>query len=374
MKFYESTFEEYLETSDEYNIHEEIVIDDFSKTRFENMIIYGPSGVGKYTQVLRIIRPHSPSDLKYEKKIVFQIDKQEFIYHISDIHYEIDMSLLGCNSKNTWYEIFSQIVDIISMKTNKTGIIVCKNFHMIHNELLDIFYSYIQQFNYTTIKIKFFIITEHLSFIPNKILNICHIVNIARPTQEKYKKLLNMYEKKTTNMRGLFSSDIKEINNTDESYSILDDVQIDTVLNIKELRSFHLIKTAKTIPIDIFNTICDTIIKEMENINEINYSKFRDTIYDILIYNLDTTECLWYILCHFIMSEKLNTTSITDILNKTYSFLKYYNNNYRPIYHLESILFYMIIKIYGYKDVNYGSKKDIKYNRKGYTRNDKEKI
>jgi hypothetical protein len=28
--------------------------------------------------------------------------------------------------------------------------------------------------------------------------------------------------------------------------------------------------------------------------------------------------------------------------------LKYYNNNYRPIYHLESILFYLITKIHAY--------------------------
>jgi hypothetical protein len=129
------------------------------------------------------------------------------------------------------------------------------------------------------------------------------------------------------------------------SYRIMDDIPIDTVLNIKELRSFPMIKSQEQIPTDIFNTICDIIIKEMENPGDIHYSKFRDIIYDIMIYNLDATECLWYILCHFIMNGSLGSQNITNILNKTYPFLKYYNNNYRPIYHLERILFYMIIQI-----------------------------
>ena len=57
------------------------------------------------------------------------------------------MSLLGCNSKTLWHEIFFQLVDIISVKQNKIGIIVCKNFHTINSELLEIFYSYMQQYN-----------------------------------------------------------------------------------------------------------------------------------------------------------------------------------------------------------------------------------
>ena len=371
MKFYESTFEEYLASVDQYNIHEDFA--GFPKTNIENMIIYGPSGVGKYTQVLKMIRHHSPSELKYEKKIIYQIDKQEFIYHISDIHYEIDMSLLGCNSKNTWYEIFSQIVDIISMKTNRSGIIVCKNFHMIHNELLEIFYSYIQQYNYTFIKIKFILITEHLSFIPNKILDVCHIVNISRPSHDKYYKLLDMYQIKNKN--DLFTKDsVSSVDEENDTYKIMDDIKIDTVLNIKELRSFPLIKSTANVPTDIFNTICDIIIKEMENPDEINYSKFRDIIYDILIYNLDASECLWYILCHFIMIDKLSSQSITDILNKTYSFLKYYNNNYRPIYHLERILFYMIIHIYGYGNDNSESVCDFKCDGGGFVRGNKKEI
>ena len=75
---------------------------------------------------------------------------------ISDIHYEIDMSLLGCNSKLLWHEIYNQIIDIITAKPNKQGIILCKYFHEIHNELLEIFYSYMQTLYNSNININLF--------------------------------------------------------------------------------------------------------------------------------------------------------------------------------------------------------------------------
>jgi hypothetical protein len=93
--------------------------------------------------------------------------------------------------------------------------------------------------------------------------------------------------------------------------------------------------------------ICDNIIKEMIEIDELKFSKFRDLLYDIFIYNLDMTNCIWYILTTLIRLNKIKSINISDILLKTYKFLKYYNNNYRPIYHLESYLFYLIRIIHG---------------------------
>ena len=34
----------------------------------KNLIIYGGSGVGKYTQMINIVKKYSLSELKYEKK------------------------------------------------------------------------------------------------------------------------------------------------------------------------------------------------------------------------------------------------------------------------------------------------------------------
>ena len=53
--------------------------------------------------------------------------------------------MLGCNAKGIWHDIFTHFNDMINAKSNKVGFIICKNFHEIHNELLDIFYSYMQR-------------------------------------------------------------------------------------------------------------------------------------------------------------------------------------------------------------------------------------
>jgi hypothetical protein len=343
MKFYETHFEEYITAVDKYNLHPELAraFQEFPSTlaNFENLIVYGASGIGKYSQVLHFLKRYSPSELKYEKKMTIETDKQSYIYRISDIHYEIDMSFLGCNSKQLWHELFLQIVDIISMKPEKIGIIVCKNFHMIHSELLDIFYQYMQQYNntYMNILIKYVLITEQLSFIPANILNSCEKLAMKRPCKQSYQTLLEMNKN-------------SEAEDTQSMLSILSEINPANVLNLKELHSFAHVRNTDELPTDIFNIVCNQIIDEMSRV--VDYSKFRDSIYDILIYNLDVTDCLWYILSHFVEIGKLDAQKIGDIMNKFYPFLKYYNNNYRPIYHLESILFYFIIKINGFHEQN----------------------
>lgn len=371
MKFYETHYEEYINSTEQYNIHPEMIsmYEKFPKSlsQFGNLIVYGPPGSGKYSQVLYFLKKYSPSELKYDKRIICQTDKVEYSYHISDIHYEVDMALLGCNSKILWHELFLQIVDIVSVKTEKIGIIVCKNFHMIHNELLDIFYSYIQHYNHPTanIQIRFVIISEHVSFIPRNIIQSCKLVSIRRPEKQKYidrivdsdEKLHitdtkisgflnrihpqisskpNNVQKHTQERSEIKSSSKKKIQN------ILECLDPEYIMNIKETESFSLMNDGSEIPKDNFNTICNNIIQELLQYNTLSFTQFRDTIYDILVYNLDVPECLWYVISYFIQRNIFTENEIDGIMEKTYVFLKQYNNNYRPIYHLESIFFYII--------------------------------
>jgi len=340
MKYYETTFDEYISAVNKFNLHPEIgelVSTHFpQKLRdFGNLIVYGASGVGKYSQVLHFLKKYSPTEIKYEKRITLQTEKQNYNYSMSDIHYEIDMSFLGCNSKMLWHELFFQIVDIVAVKPEKIGIIVCKNFHMIHSELLEIFYSYMQQYNnsYMNILIKFVLITEHISFIPANILNNCEILAVRRSSKQAYMEMI----------------DANRIKNGDKTKQVMQQLDTDMIINLKEVRSFGMVKSSDNLPTDIFNTVCNQIICDMTRV-DMDFVKFRDSLYDILIYNLDVAECLWYILTHFIQHDKIKSDDISQVLQKTYSFLKYYNNNYRPIYHLESIFFYLIIKIHNYDD------------------------
>lgn len=367
MKFYETHYEEYIHSVEQYNIHPEMlsIYERFPKilSKFGNLIVYGPPGSGKYSQVLYFLKKYSPSELKYDKRITCQTDKVEYSFHISDIHYEVDMALLGCNSKILWHELFLQIVDIVSVKTEKIGIIVCKNFHMIHNELLEIFYSYIQHYNHPSanIQIRFVIISEHVSFIPKNIIQACKLISIRRPEKQKYiNRIADSDEKEDSNSsklsvflhrihpppstKPIHTQKLAEIKSVSKQkiQNILMCLDSEYIMNIKETESFSLMNDGSEIPKDNFNTICNNIIQELLQYNTLAFTQFRDTIYDILVYNLDVPECLWYVISYFIQRNIFTEPEIDGIMEKMYVFLKQYNNNYRPIYHLESIFFYII--------------------------------
>lgn len=313
MKFLETSFEDYLNSSKTHNLHPNLVkvFSKFPKdvNNIHHMIFYGPPGCGKYTQMLNFIKKYSPSELKYEKRIMVTYNKKQFFYKMSDIHYEVDMGLLGCNAKLLWHEIFVQITDSINAKTNKIAIVVCKNFHLIHGELLDIFYSYMQKYTDTQ-TMKFILISEHVGFIPSNIIQCSEILPIPRPTKTNYNKCFH---------------------NT-----LPKNVALKDITNCKNI-------ILKMDQIDQNKQICDKLIHHINNYKNMKYMEFRDNIYDIFIYNLDISECVWYILEMLILKKSItNEIELDKILYKTYSFLKYYNNNYRPIYHLESYLFYLI--------------------------------
>jgi hypothetical protein len=320
MKFYETHFEEYTTENARVNLHPKLnkLYEKFPNNinELKNLIFYGPNGTGKYTQMLKSIKKYSPTELKYEKKISVTYNKQQYFFKISDIHYEIDMSLLGCNSKLLWHEIYQQVIDIISAKTEKSGIVVCKYFHEIHSELLENFYSYMQKNNAITIELKFILITEEISFIPDNILNCCEIINISRPTKTSYVKCL---KNKLPNK-----------------------LKLENITNIKVLHIYNEDLMLQ------YKIICNKIINNIVNINEIQFLKFRDVLYDLFIYNLDITDCIWYILSTLVEQKKIKREQLSNVMIKTYCFFQYYNNNYRPIYHLENYLFYLSKQIHNF--------------------------
>ena len=320
MKFYETHFEDYIVSNKKTNLHPKLnkIVDKFPKivNDIGNIIFYGPEGVGKYTQMLKSIKRYSPSELKYEKKIIIMFNKRQYFFKISDIHYEIDMSLLGCNSRLLWHDIYMQLIDIISTKPYKTGIIVCKYFHTIHNELLDNFYSYMQENNSQCVKLKFFILTEEISFIPDNILNYCEIITVARPSKSSYNKCFKLKLDKNA--------------------------QLNKITNMKDLNS------VQETQIKSYEFICGKLINIIINVQDIKFLKFRDCIYEIFIYNLYVTDCVWFILSYLIRQKHINDIDVSRVMVKTYSFFHYYNNNYRPIYHLEGYLFFLISVIHNF--------------------------
>jgi hypothetical protein len=344
MKFLETHFEEYINSKNNTNLHIKLtnLIDKMPNelNNLPNLIFYGPSGVGKYSQMLYMIKKYSPSQLKYEKKISVTYDKKQYYFKISDTHYEIDMSLLGCNSKLLWHEIYQQILDILSAKTTKTGIIVCKNFHNIHTELLENFYSYIQDNKFSSVCIKYILLTEELCFIPEPIINCCEIIPVNRPTKVAYNKCLQLSIATKTNKNNKCSL-VEKCEGI--KAKMQNNIKVENITNIKYLHTntIELMSSHKI--------ICDKILKEIKNIESLVFLKFRDMLYDIFIFDLNITHCIWYIIVELIKDNYIKNDDFSNILKKTYNFFKYYNNNYRPIYHLENYLLYLTSVIHGYK-------------------------
>ena len=89
-KFYETHFEDYLNTNSKRDLHPKISENIFNKLPdslelLPNIIVYGPKGIGKYTQVLKLLKRYSPSELKYEKKLTVNFNKSQLYYKVSDI-------------------------------------------------------------------------------------------------------------------------------------------------------------------------------------------------------------------------------------------------------------------------------------------------
>jgi len=319
MKYLSTKFEEYINEYNKYNLHPKMdplfksLNDDIQKQN--NLIFYGAPGTGKYTQVLNYIKKYSPTNLRFERKITFNFNnKKQYVFNVSDIHFEIDMSLLGCHAKVLFNDIYYHILDILSARAHGTGIIVCKNFHHIHSELLDIFYSYMQTLKHKNLKIIYILITENISFIPRNILNRCQLIPFKRPTKSAYSRVT--------------------------SKSLMNDINIKNVVNIKDIkskvRSLH----------NMNKIVCDKILYLIKNYQEIQFLHLRDLLYDIFIYNLNIHTCLYYIVNNLVTESYLNEDTIEKIFIKLFKFLKLYNNNYRPIYHLESFIFYLCIVIH----------------------------
>ena len=267
-------------------------LDFLDNIELNNLIIYGPISSSKYNVALKYIQRFSESNLEYEKKLILTMSKNDYIIKISDIHYEIDFQQMKYNSKILFNDIYNNIVNnIILYSKNNIGIILCKNFHEIECELLDIFYSYMQKIINEKYKIYFILLTDCISFIPDNIKNKCNKV---------YLKTLEKNE------------------------------------NDNSLVYKHYYKLCNDIATDISSK---TSHKKFKSV--------RNNLYDILIYNYNISN-IFYDVLNILISNKLIKKIDFKFIEETFNFYYNYNNNYRPIFHLESYILYLIKSVHGY--------------------------
>ena len=232
----------------------------------KHVILYGPENSGKYTQALNIVKYFSKTNLKYSRKIELELNNTKYYFNISDIHFEIDFELLGTNQFNIWIEYIQLINSIID--TQDKGIVICKNYHFIKDELLTIFHTFLRD-----PKLKFILCSKHISYFPKQLKEKCIIHNL--------KKIQNII-----------------------SYSLQ------------------------------YKCICNKIIEcVISQSNDLLL--LRELIYSLFTYNFDIHECLMYIFFELIKQNYIKKEQLSYLFKKHISILKYYNTNYRPIYHLE---------------------------------------
>tara|TARA_Y100000768_G_scaffold307929_5_gene242092 strand:+ start:36261 stop:37199 length:939 start_codon:yes stop_codon:yes gene_type:complete len=307
VKFHETTYEEHLSEISKCNFHKELqnIINDVTTIEeFSNCILHGPSGIGKYSQALQLISKFSPSQLKYEKKVHLTINKSEYTFKISDIHYEVDFMTLGCNAKIVWNEIFNTIVNIVLSNGINNGIILCHNFNHISVELLDIFYSYIQQVFYLPINLRFLFLTDKISFLPTRIINNALIINIGRPHKIHVTHKFKKHSISCNNLKELYIP----LSESHNEYKLIDDI----ILMIKDKTKLKL-------------------------------GVMRELLYELLTYDIKIYDVLNTIIFELIKDSILKLEDFPKLMNDIYVCSCHYNNNYRPIYHLENMIVKIII-------------------------------
>jgi hypothetical protein len=308
--------------------------------KFTNYIFYGPSCSYKYKNALKLIQYFSPSGLKYEKKLYINASKTEFYIKISDIHYEIDIENFIYNSKSLWNDIYNIIYNSIASSDFKKGYIVLRNFDKINCDLLDLLYNYMQKELFSSILIRFIIITECISFIPDKIINISKILYFSKLNKKNIYAISNKSNKQFFKAKTLEEKDHSpdDINYVNESKNTLETI----IHKVNNPNIYNVLDISNNINyIQHHKSICETYINMLIT-NNYNIKNIRTLLYDILIYNLNIQECFYYIIHNLILRKIIKNNNINDLIVNSLIVFKNYNNNYRPIFHLESFTLYLI--------------------------------
>ena len=247
------------------------IIDTIPK-KFDCLMFYGPNDSNKYEHALSFISKMSPSSLSYEKKMIVSYNNDDYLFKISDVHVEINFAFLGCISKSLWVNIYNQI---LVLARNKSFIILCKNFCSINNDLLDNFYTYMNEKKHSNIRYIFLV--DNISCITNTILRRCMIVPFKKTPKSRVQKksISHNYVEKMVN-------------------------------HIEQHKS----------------------IKDIRNI-----------LYDLLVYQIDVHSFLYDLLELVSIKKKMSRKKLSTLMDEFNKVLKLFNNNYRSIYHLENFIF-----------------------------------
>lgn len=157
----------------------------------DHYILYHPCPMESYCYALSNLKQISPSFLKYHRKTIIPYNQESLYFQTSDIHIEIDFELLGVNEYSIFFEFFRHVKENMIGNITYPFYIVCLHFELIKRELLDIFYTFLDES-----KINFLLCSTQTSFLNSNILKKCMIKKNKNPIkdtsfQTRYKDKMN---------------------------------------------------------------------------------------------------------------------------------------------------------------------------------------
>jgi hypothetical protein len=278
------------------------------------LVFYGPPGVGKYTQALAVIAAFSPSGLHYEKKLSLPAGpggREPMTLPISDVHFEVDMALPGCGGRSAWAEVHSCIVDAVLARPRKAAIVLCKNFHDAPADLVRVFFSYMQE-RPDRIALRYVLLTEHLSRVPESVVARCRVIPVPRPDRAAYTRALSCAP--SAPPRNMLSVGAPS-------------------------REPSVEKMA-----------AGSAVAALRGVKSLDVLGAREAIYAGLVRNMDIGEWVWQLVHQFAGKRDTRPGFACGALECVHEFYQTYSGNYRPIYHLEKLALSLATLAHGFGD------------------------
>lgn len=273
-----------------------------------NLIVYGEKGIGKYYFIYKLL------NINYKNYVSIYTSKNPIQYIITDKGIDIDMTFLQIQPKYIWKEI---IYSLTERKIKYPTYIICRNFHLIHPELLTLFCDLFPRQCYWVIH------TEHYDFIPYWIQTQSLCISLKRPSKKFYLSCALNYKnlKCSSHHTKLYLSDTP-----------IHNIKFMDTVSFGKKQGSHMNNTSRVYykySIN-HNKIIYRIIQYLFQY-PLNIKDMREDLYSLLLYRIPIEEfileCLYYV------------PSIP--IDKISKFFQYYQNNYRPIFHLETIVMIM---------------------------------
>eukprot|EP01039_Chlorochromonas_danica_P011424 gene11424-12771_t len=300
-------------------------------SRFPHWLLVGPAGVGKYTAGLRLIAASRMDDtLAAAEDIPFGNPKKLVLENATCLvtarHYEIDLALLGCKAKDTWNAWFGQIVQSLQCtRVHKLTYLLCRNAHTLHPDVMILFSIYLEQamclmWSQYRIHLRFVLLTEQWSCLPPALVRLCVPVFVRRPSADR----LHAWVQRATGAPAAAVQSIQpwQISNLKEWIGLFE-------VGVPAKRLAHFT--------DLTDRVARTIATALRELQAAPPAAFgmrvatlREALYDILVYNLDVGECVWTLL-----RDWGDPVAVRAAVLQLPRFWREYNNNYRPIFHLE---------------------------------------